>query len=293
MAILERMDRPGLAAFLRARRETLQPVDVGLAAGPRRRATGLRREEVADLTGMSTDYYARIEQQRGPQPSVQMLTALARALRLGLDERDHLFRLAGHESPRRGRRSDHVAPALLRLLDRLDDTAAMVMTDLGETLAQNATAEVLLGDLTRFTGTARSAYYRWFTDPHERLRYPRRDHEHQSRIQAAALRAAVTAGGPDPYAASIVDELLATSPEFVSVWERHEVVVRRDERKTIVHRELGDIEVDCQHLFTENEAQTLLLLTAEPGTSGHEKLRMLSVIGHQRFSDAELRPASD
>src|SRR3954469_13883927 len=85
-----------LADFLRRRREALQPADVGLAKGPRRRTSGLRREEVAALAGMSVDYYTRLEQQRGPQPSPQMLTAIARALRLNLDENDHLFRLAGH-----------------------------------------------------------------------------------------------------------------------------------------------------------------------------------------------------
>ena len=90
------MDRAQLAAFLRTRREALQPEDVGLPRGPRRRTGGLRREEVAVLSGMSTDYYSRIEQRRGPNPSEQMLAAIARGLHLSLDERDHLFRLAGH-----------------------------------------------------------------------------------------------------------------------------------------------------------------------------------------------------
>ena len=87
------MDRPQLADFLRRRRETLQPQDGGLVKGPRRRTSGLRREEVASLANMSTDYYSRLEQQRGPQPSEQMLAAIARGLRLSQDERDHLFRL--------------------------------------------------------------------------------------------------------------------------------------------------------------------------------------------------------
>ena len=95
------MDHDGLADFLRLRREALAPADVGLPVGPRRRARGLRREEVAQLTGMSVDYYSRLEQRRGPQPSTQMLSTLARTLRLGLDERDHLYRLAGHPAPER------------------------------------------------------------------------------------------------------------------------------------------------------------------------------------------------
>src|SRR5215207_11448213 len=102
------MDRPQLADFLRRRREALQPEDVGLGAGPRRRTKGLRREEVAMLAHMSTDYYARLEQQRGPQPSEQMLAALARALRLSADERDYLYRLAGHGVPRRSPQDSHV-----------------------------------------------------------------------------------------------------------------------------------------------------------------------------------------
>lgn len=278
------MDRSGLADFLRKRREALQPADVGLARGPRRRTSGLRREEVAGLSGMSTDYYARLEQQRGPHPSEQMVAAIARGLRLDLDERDHLFRLAGHNAPTRVRRAEHVSRALMRVLDRLDDTPAAVVSDLGETLVQNRLAVALLGDRTRFSGPARSAYYRWWTDPDERLIYPEADHEHQSRTQAGALRAALTAGDPDGRARTLVDQLRRESPEFVRVWAAHEVVVRVDDHKTIVHPELGHIELDCQKLFTENRAQTLLVFTASPGTEGHEKLQLLSVIGQEQFS---------
>src|SRR5690349_10221998 len=159
------MDRAQLADFLRRRREALQPEDVGLTRGPRRRTDGLRREEVAALCGMSVDYYSRLEQQRGPQPSEQMIAAIARGLRLSLDERDHLFRLSGHNAPHRTLRTDHVNPGLMRVLDRLDDTPAQVMTDLGETLLQTRLAVALLGNQTRFTGLERSAIYRWFTDP--------------------------------------------------------------------------------------------------------------------------------
>ncbi|MBC7269616.1 MAG: helix-turn-helix domain-containing protein [Streptomyces sp.] len=109
------MDKKELADFLRRRRELLQPSDVGLPAGTRRRTPGLRRHEVAELVGMSPDYYIRLEQARGPQPSPQMLTGLARALRLGVDERDHLFRLAGHEAPPAFGADEHVSPGLLRL----------------------------------------------------------------------------------------------------------------------------------------------------------------------------------
>ena len=104
------MDRAALADFLRRRREALQPGDVGMPAGPRRRTPGLRREDVAALAAMSTDYYTRLEQQRGPQPSEQMLASLARALRLTSDERDYLFQLAGHNPPAPVSAATHVAP---------------------------------------------------------------------------------------------------------------------------------------------------------------------------------------
>ncbi len=277
------MDRAELADFLRRRRETLRPEDVGLAGGPRRRTPGLRREEVAGLAGMSTDYYARLEQRRSPQPSEQMTAALARALRLTLDERDHLFRLAGHSTPARFQRSDHVSPALMRVLDSVD-SPALVVSDVGDTLAQNALAVALLGDQTRYEGLARSAYYRWFTDPTERTHYPEEDHPKQSRIQAAALRAALTADGSQRRAARIVAELREHSPEFVRVWARHEVTQRFEDRKTLLHPALGRIEVDCQVLFSDNRAQALLVMTTRPGTESHGKLDLLSVIGHQRFA---------
>lgn len=122
---MERMERKELADFLRRRRALLQPSDVGLPAGTRRRTPGLRRHEIAQLTGMSPDYYIRLEQARGPQPSPQMLAALARALRLSIDERDHLFHLAGHHAPP-AFDAEHVSPGLLRLLDALSDLPAQV-----------------------------------------------------------------------------------------------------------------------------------------------------------------------
>src|SRR5690606_16203665 len=127
-------------------REQLQPGDVGLSAGVRRRAPGLRREEVAQLALMSTDYYTRLEQQRGPQPSTQMLSSLARALRLTADERDYLYRAAGHAVPDRITPADRVARALRRVFDRLHDTPALISSTLGQTLVQNPLATAVLGD---------------------------------------------------------------------------------------------------------------------------------------------------
>ncbi len=281
---MEIMQKKELAEFLRRRRETLQPGDVGLLSGPRRRTGGLRREEVAQLAGMSTDYYARLEQQRGPQPSVQIATALARALRLTLDERDHLFGLIGHNAPARFHNCEHVSPTLLRVLDRLDDTPALVLSDLADVLAQNPVSVALTRDQTRHTGLARSAYYRWFTDPTERLFYPEEDHLDLGRTHVALLRAALTTGSDTHRAARIVAELQQHSPEFVSLWQRQEVAQRYDDHKSFVHPELGRIDLDCEFLYAENRAQTLIVLTARPGTESHTKLQLLSVIGHEQLT---------
>src|SRR3546814_12597727 len=114
---------------------------------------------------MSTDYLNRLEQARGPQPSEQMLTALARALHLDLAERDHLFRLAGHPAPERTGTSTHISPGMLRILERLADTPAQVVNELGETLTQTEPARALLGDARGLTGMRRPTVYRWFTEP--------------------------------------------------------------------------------------------------------------------------------
>jgi transcriptional regulator with XRE-family HTH domain len=281
------MDRRALADFLRRRREALLPQEVGLPAGSRRRTRGLRREEVAALAAMSTDYYTRLEQQRGPQPSEQMLASLARALRLTSDERDYLFQVAGHNAPTAATAATHVAPALLRVLDRLSDTPALILSNLGETLVQNRMADALFGDKSAHTGLARSEIYRWFTDPAERLRYPEHDRDRQSRAQVANLRAAYGSMGPRSRAGELARALQRASPEFAALWERHEVAKRFEDHKVLIHPELGPIEVDCQVLFTEDQSQALLVLTAPPRTEGYEKLQLLAVLGQQRFAEAD------
>jgi transcriptional regulator with XRE-family HTH domain len=280
------MDREQLADFLRRRREALQPEDVGLARGARRRTTGLRREEVALLASMSTDYYSRLEQQRGPQPSEPMLAAIARALRLTTAERDHLYRLAGHTPPARDVRSEHVSPGLLRVLDRLD-TPAMVLNDLAETLAQNPLAIALLGDERRFAkaGPARSRHFRWFTDPAARAIHPADEHERHSRSYAASLRIALARHPEDERARRLIDGLVAASPEFAALWAEHDVSWRPGaEPKTILHPQVGRLELECQVLTDESDAQLLLVYTATPGTESAERLRLLGVVGGQEFA---------
>jgi transcriptional regulator with XRE-family HTH domain len=281
------MDRAELADFLRRRREALRPEDVALPVGVRRRTRGLRREEVASLAVISTDYYTRLEQRRGPQPSEQTLASLARALRLTNGERDYLYRIAGHNAPDSLSASTHVAPALQRVLDRLEDTPALVLSDLEETLVQNRMATALFGDASRHTGPARSAIHRWFTDPAERLIYPEADRERQSRARVAGLRVSYGLRGPRSRAGELVRLLQRTSPEFAGLWERHEVARRFEDHKTLLHPELGPLELHCQALFTEDQSQTLLVLTAPPHTESEEKLRLLGVLGLNRFAGSD------
>ncbi|HEX8864269.1 MAG TPA: transcriptional regulator, partial [Lentzea sp.] len=207
----------------------------------------------------------------------------ARALRLSDDERDYLFLVAGRNAPSPQVTSTHVAPALQRVLDRLNDTPALILSNLGEILVQNRYAEALYGDSSRHTGLARSGIYRWFSDPRERLIYPEHDRDRQSRAQVANLRAAYAAMGPKSRAGELVRVLQRDSAEFAAIWDRHEVAKRFEDHKVLVHPQLGEIEVDCQALFTEDQSQMLLVLTAPPRTEAFDKLQLLGVLGTENF----------
>jgi transcriptional regulator with XRE-family HTH domain len=270
------IDRTGLAEFLRMRREALQPEDVGLPRGFRRRTSGLRREEVALLCHMSVDYYARLERQRGPQPSEQMLASIAQGLHLSLDERDHLFRLAGHHPPTREAAGDHVVPGMLRIFDRLADTPAEVVTELGETLRQTPLGVALVGDNRRFVGPARSIGYRWFTDPAARRLHPPEDHEHYSRMYASGLRGVLAVRGPGSRAAHLAELLLEQSEEFRTRWAAHEVGIRPREVKRYLHPSVGLLELSCQVVQDPFQSHSLLVYTATPGSPSHEGLQLLA-----------------
>ncbi|MEU8657548.1 helix-turn-helix transcriptional regulator [Actinoplanes philippinensis] len=273
------IDRAGLAEFLRRRRESLQPEDVGLPRGQRRRTSGLRREEVATLCHISADYYSRLERERGPHPSEQMIASIAQGLHLSHDERDHLFRLAGHHPPVRGASGEHISPGLLRIFDRLDDTPAEIVTELGETLRQNRLGVALNGDLTRFTGPARSIGYRWFTDPASRALYHPDDHAMHSRVFASGLRHVVTLRGPRSRAAHLQSLLMESSEEFRAVWAEHEIGFRFSHLKRFVHPEVGNLDLTCQALLDPDQGHSLLVYTAVPGTESYGKLELLGVVG--------------
>jgi transcriptional regulator with XRE-family HTH domain len=280
------IDRPQMAQFLRRRREALQPEDVGMPRGQRRRTSGLRREEVAVLCHMSTDYYSRLEQERGPQPSEQMIASIAQGLHLTIPERDHLFRLAGHQPPPHGPSSEHVSPGMLRIFDRLTDTPAEIVTELGETLRQTPSRVALVGDWTRYTGPSRSNGYRWFTDPASRDIYVPEDHEFLSRMYAAGLRAIAAMRGPGSRAVELADRLLEHSEEFRTLWANHEIGLEPDEVKRFQHPEVGRLDLNCQVLSDPHQSHHLMVYTADPGTESYEKLQLLTVIGAQHMSSS-------
>ncbi|MGW0946400.1 MmyB family transcriptional regulator [Streptomyces sp. NPDC002623] len=279
------MNHSELAAYLKSRRARIRPSEVGLPVGPRRRVPGLRREEVAQLAGLSADYYTELERGRGAQPSVQVLAALARALRLNGDERDHLFHLADRPVPPAAHGpTAHVQPALLGLLDRLTTTPAQVITDLHETVVQNELAVALVGRHPTVRGPAASFVYRWFTEPEARAVYPAEDHPHHSRVFVADLQAVAARRDGDSEVHRMVAALRRGSEEFSVLWDTHDVALRRTDHKRIAHPTLGVIELDCHSLFSEDGRQRLLWFTAPPGSEGAAQLELLSVIGTQDLS---------
>ena len=281
------MDRAELADFLRTRREKLSPRDVGVPASTRRRTPGLRREEVALLAGMSVDYYARLEQARGPRPSRQVLTALARTLRLSDDERDHLFRLAGEPAPERTAVSRHVRPGVLHLLDRLGDSAATVISDNGDVLAWTPLAAALFVDFSQQPDDERNLYWMAFAGPESLHRLPEEDRERVARSHVSDLRATIARRPDDAGLHDLVDRLHAASPLFARLWAEHDVAVRHDDRKRIVHPVVGLLELDCEVLLTPEHSQRLVLHTAPPGSETAERLDLLRVLGLQDVAPAQ------
>ncbi|AUZ87824.1 transcriptional regulator [Arthrobacter agilis] len=278
------IDRDGLGSFLRLRRESLQPEDVGLMRGQRRRTSGLRREEVAGLCHMSTDYYARLERGTGPHPSEQMIAAIAQGLHLTLGERDHLFRLAGHAPPPRGSASEFVSPGLMRILDRLTDTPAEIITEVGDTLRQTPLGLAVLGDASLRTGPGRSIGYRWFTDPSVREAYPPEEREQLSRVYASGLRELIALRGSGSRAAELA-ALLQDDADFRRVWDAQDVGVLPPEFKRFLHPTVGRLDLNCQTLLDPDQSHRLLVYTAVPGSDSHEKLQLLTVIGTQTISN--------
>jgi transcriptional regulator with XRE-family HTH domain len=270
-------DRAELAAFLRARRARLSPRQAGLpgAASPgRRRTPGLRRQEVAQLAGMSVDYYIRLEQGRGPHPSRQVLSALARALLLTADERDYLFRVAGESPPPVAGPSREITPGIRHLLDSMPETPAYVVDAAYNVLAWNHLATHFIGDLSscedrnmiRWTFRREPDDVIW-TDEHV-VRF--------TRATVADLRAAYARYPGDAAIDHLVTEMLALSPRFAQMWAEHEVEVRGPMLKYVSHPQVGPLEFECQVLPITDTGQRLIVYCAAPGSATAAAFRQLA-----------------
>ncbi|MFB4264685.1 helix-turn-helix transcriptional regulator [Nonomuraea sp. GTA35] len=269
------MNRDELAEFLRVRRAHVTPADVGLPAGGSRRTPGLRRQEVAQLAGMSIDYYIRLEQGRGPHPSRQVLNALSRALMLGQDERTHLFHLADQPlDPPRIR--EDVPGSLLHLIAFLEEVPAYVLDARYDIRAWNTMAGVLMGDLDA-TPPDRRNVIRWvFMSPDIAEHLTDEEKGRFARASVADLRIAAGRYPEDRAIQALVAEMLALSPEFAELWSRHEVAVRREQRKHVHHPVVGTIETICQVMpVPDRDDLRLVLYTTEPGSPSHRALREL------------------
>jgi transcriptional regulator with XRE-family HTH domain len=275
------MDKQELGAFLRSRRERLRPEDVGLPSGPRRRTPGLRREEVAVLAHISTEYYVRLEQARAPRPSGEVLAGIAGALRLTDAESDHLHVLAGTASARTGLLRRDVRPSIIALLERLPQTAAFVTSAAFDVLAWNDLAAALMEDFARLAPEDRNLARRAFlgpTRPGPPL-YGVSDGAEFRQHAVMELRATLARYPADPTVTGLIEELRDGSPEFARLWKRHDVQGAPMLAKTFRHPVVGEVTVDCDALTLTDRDQRLVLYSAPPGSSGAEALALLNVLG--------------
>ncbi|MET7655529.1 helix-turn-helix transcriptional regulator [Streptomyces sp. NPDC005486] len=257
-------------------------------ARPRResgRAPGLRREEVAQLAFISTEYYTRLEQARAPHPSREVLAQIARALRLSDAERDHLHHLAGTPPGPAPGPSREVRQSIVDLLHRLPQAAAIVLSATYEVIAWNALAAALMEDFSALPRRDRNLVRRAFLEPRRggaRL-YGVSDVEEFARTAAQHLRAAAARYPGDLELTALISELLAGSEEFAELWAAHEVSARPTLCKTFDHPLVGPVSVDCDVLDITDRDQRVVIYTAAPGSPSEEALRLLSVVGTQRM----------
>ncbi len=261
---MDSVNRAELAAFLRARRARVSPREAGLPEMGRRRTPGLRRQEVAQLAGMSIDYYIRLEQGRGPHPSRQVLSALGRALMLTADERDYLFRLAGEAPPQPVSPSREITPGTRYLLDGMPHTPAYVVDAAYNVLAWNQLATHFIGNLAAYTdrNMIRWTFRRAATD----VVWSDEDFLRFTRATVADLRAGYARYPGDPEIDSLVTEMLALSPRFAEMWEAHEVHVRGPMLKHVNHPLAGPLEFECQVLHIAETGQRIIAYCAAPGS---------------------------
>lgn len=280
------MANTGLGTALRLWRERVPPQAVGLPAGGRRRAAGLRREELAQLAGISADYVVRLEQGRATSPSAQVVEALARALRLTQDERAHLFRLAGLAPPAPGTVPRHITPGVHRMLDRLTGTPVAVFDAAWNQLLTNPLYTALMGERR---GNDLNGVWRTFISPDNRVRgTPESRQALQVALVADLRRTSGTYPG-DRDLRSLIAELRRRSTEFATLWESGTAGPHQAGRKTIDHPQAGPLTLDCDILSVAGSDLRIMVYTAEPGTEDADRLALLGVLGTQSL-DVEEAP---
>ncbi len=274
----------GLGGALRAWRERLTTSDVGLPSYGARRAPGLRREEVAGLAGVSVDYLVRLEQGRARHPSAQVAEALARALRLGDAERDHLFHLAGLAEPRSGQVPIRITPGVQRLLDRFGDAPVSVLAAAWNLLAWNPLWAALLGDPSGWRGRDRNLVWRAFTDLPSRVVLTDAEHKRWRSGLVADLRLVCARYPDDPSLAGLVRELHRTSEAFAALWATGGVGVQATARKSFLHPDVGHLTLDCDVLVVQGTDLRVVTYTAAPASKDTEALALVGVLGLQTVS---------
>ncbi|MFJ5680860.1 helix-turn-helix transcriptional regulator [Streptomyces sp. NPDC093097] len=270
--------RTELSEFLRSRRARLQPEDVGMAPhGGRRRVPGLRREELAQLAGVSATYYTRLEQGAGRGVSTAVLDAIATALRLTRAEREHLYRLArpGTKTKTSSTPAAGVRPAVQYLLDSMDSTPAYVLGPRLDIIAWNHLACALLGDFPAMPPKQRNMAWQIFLQPQTQELYV--DWTGKAAAVTAMLRHYAGAHPHDPQLTALVGELSLQSEEFCMLWAAHNVNDKCFGTKHLRHPVVGHLTLLCETLTLPGDrGQQLLTYCAEPGTSSAESLRLLA-----------------
>jgi transcriptional regulator with XRE-family HTH domain len=268
-------------------RDRLAPEKVGVPTGHRRRAAGLRREELAGLAGISVDYLSRLEQGRATSPSAPVVESLARALRLSDVERKHLFRLAGLAPPGLDVVSSRLAPSLQRLLDRLASTPVVVYDAAGYLILANAPYNALMGDTTAWRGLERNNVWRQLVGPGTRAMHSPQEREELQAALVADLRLTAARYRSDRRVKELVRELRAQSPRFVQLWESADLPPARDRsrHKIINHPAVGHITLDCDTLIDANDDLRITIYTAEPGTDDADRLALAIILGTQELID--------
>ncbi|MEV0185909.1 helix-turn-helix domain-containing protein [Streptomyces sp. NPDC050625] len=276
---------PDLATLLRSWRARLQPQDVGLPFRPGTRKTaGLRREEVAWLAGVSPDYVKRLEQGRA-HPSLAILRALARTLRLSEAEYELACRLAGHAAQSGGLVPQHIGPGVQRLLDRLTDTPIAVFDAAWTLIQHNDPWAALTGDDWR-GGRSANIVWRAFHNDTGRVRHPHPD-EHKASL-IADLRDTAARYPADRELTDMIGTLRRSSPEFARLWEGSTVAHHNSERKTVDHPHVGEVELDCDVLSVHGADLRIVVYTAAPGSEAAHKLQLLTVLGTQNMTPPPL-----